>query len=72
MTERSWLTAAELAARVEKSERTVRRWVANRRHIPFRGVGQQLRFEKADVDAYQGADGASGMARRKRPARGEK
>ena len=38
ISENSWLTTAELAKRLEKSKRTVRRSVADRWHIPFTRV----------------------------------
>ena len=52
MSERTWLNVRETAAMLDKSEEQVRRYIRDRRHLPFTRVGHAYRFERADVEAY--------------------
>lgn len=47
-----WLTADDLAARLQVTVKTVRNWTA-RGKVQFHRVGRQIRFTPEDVDALK-------------------
>ena len=50
--EKKWLTADEVAAELDTHPETIRRWVRERKHLPFTRIGREARFQQADVDDY--------------------
>ena len=51
-----FLTPKEVASRLKVSERTVRRWIGERK-LAGRRFGRQLRISSAAVDAFGGGPG---------------
>jgi excisionase family DNA binding protein len=47
-----WMTVSEVAAELGTHPETIRRWTRQRRHLPFTRIGDEARFEKADITAY--------------------
>jgi excisionase family DNA binding protein len=53
--EKKWLTTDEVAAELDLNPETVRRWVRERKHLPFTRIGREARFQRPDVDAFLAA-----------------
>jgi len=57
MTDR-WLSVEEIGAHLGVSKDTVYAWIG-KRHMPAHKVGRLWKFQKAEVDAWVKAGGAS-------------
>jgi excisionase family DNA binding protein len=52
MNDEKWMGVAEVARQLGTHPETIRRWARQRKHLPFTRIGDEARFEKADIDAY--------------------
>lgn len=52
---RDWLTTDDVADKLGTHPETIRRWVRERKHLPYTKIGREARFEPADLDAFLAA-----------------
>ena len=55
MSYEKWMSVSAVAAQLGTHPETVRRWVRQRRHLPFTRIGAEAKFEKADIERFLAA-----------------